>query len=98
MGYYLEFAEHNKAHALATTKGVKEVSVHEAKQYVPNVVCCVYNPGQGFWAAGWCYSKREYNEFSDPYDRRQKRWFWVPDEIITATYPKQFELAKKGEL
>lgn len=48
-------------------------------------VCLVHNGA--FTAAAIAYSERELQDFSDPQDRRPKRWFVAPIEALRKVSP-----------
>lgn len=80
MGYYLNtfktgtaLPNTGKAEALLSEEGVREVP---GTQFEPNLVCVVENGL--FDAAGYCFSKEEFEEFQRP-DGRPRRWLIVPD-------------------
>ncbi len=80
MGYYIQGPAKGKVeHILAECEGAKEVSIEEATGLVDSGLVCVVDNGM-FEAAGFVYSKREFEEFADPIDSRPKRWLSVPRE------------------
>jgi len=78
MGYYIDKTSKgtilpacDKADYLILD-GAKEVKA----EFQPNLVCIVEN---GFFdAAGYAYSKNEFDQFNDPNDNRPKRWLIYP--------------------
>jgi hypothetical protein len=88
MGYYIErtskgvpLSARGKANQLISD-GATELFGFEIR-FQPNLVCVVENGP--FDAAGWAFSKDEFNVFNDPNDPRRKRWL---------IHPKAEELAK----
>lgn len=54
----------------------------EKLEFQPNLVCVVDNGP--FAAAGYCYDKREFEDFSYPGDIRPKQWLiYSHAEIVT---------------
>jgi hypothetical protein len=86
MGYYI-----NK-----TSKGVELPNAHKADylildgatevkaEFQPNLICVIENGP--FDAAGFIYSKQEFEYFTDPRDNRPKRWLVHPKAAELAGY------------
>ena len=90
MGYYINEdstgtnIELNKCAGIINDGG-KEIS--QPTEFTEDLVCVVNN---GFFeAAGYCYSPKEFEVFSDATDRRSKRWFIYPHAKTTSGYIKQ---------
>jgi hypothetical protein len=72
MGYYIN--ETTKGKTLDSQGKIKDLLEDGAKivkaEFQPNLICVVDN-GM-FQAAGYCYSKEEFEEFNNPRDNRSK--------------------------
>jgi len=82
MGLYINFTPDGPLSALGKARdilaqwpGARKLS-ETPREFVADLVVVVNN-GM-FDAAGWCFDKREFEEFSDPNDGRSKVWLIVP--------------------
>lgn len=80
MGYYInklkdgtDLPANGKAEFLVKNANAVKVS---GKEFCENLVCVVDN--RLFEAAGYCFSKEEFEAFKYP-DGRSKQWLIVPD-------------------
>ena len=90
MGYYVETGTtHGKADEIlkAHPLDAREVRILEAREAVESGegVIVVMNNGP-FEAAGFAFNMQEFEEFTDPFDPRPKRYIVMP-------YPKAAELS-----
>lgn len=83
MGFYITrdlkgelLPARGKADVLVLDPEIKEIT---GREFHPRMVCVVDNGD--FDAAGFCYSKQEFQRFSRP-DGRPRRWFQLPRQWI----------------
>lgn len=74
MGFYIN---QNSKGVQLPARGKAKVLLEDgailvAPEFQPNLVCVVSNGP--FDAAGYCYNEREFNDWTDPNDRRLKIW------------------------
>lgn len=70
MGYYIPNDEP------VTNKGAEQINWPKSFSEIPEDKALICEVDNGpFKANGLCYSEREFEAFTYPEDRRQKRWF-----------------------
>ncbi|MDD5649012.1 MAG: hypothetical protein PHF86_01100 [Candidatus Nanoarchaeia archaeon] len=88
MGYYIN--ETTKGETLDPQGKIKDLLEDGAKivkaEFQPNLICVVDN-GM-FQAAGYCYSKEEFEEFNNQRDNRSKTWLVHPKAAELSGYKK----------
>jgi len=83
MGYYIETGcLSGKAKSICDRYDAIIIPQPESFHAIPPdlAIICVIDNGP-FEAAGYCYSPREFEEFSDPMDSRRKTWLLIDKKL-----------------
>lgn len=84
MGRYIQTGDavKNKAAIICSEFDGEIITVEQAEELISDpesvAIVCVVDNGP-FEAAGYCYDRSEFNEFSSPGDARPKTWIAIRD-------------------